>query len=61
MDLLVTSTVFGLAGEPIVSDIKRYDGTTGAFIDTFASVGLGFAGDLVFGPDGNLYVLGGGE
>ena len=36
-------------------------GPQGPFIDTFASVALGFAGDLVFGPDGNLYALGGGE
>jgi len=35
----------------------RYNGTTGAFIDTFAS-GSGLSGPagLAFGPDGNLYV-----
>jgi streptogramin lyase len=40
-------------------EIKRYDGTSGAFIDTFASGG-GLDGPraLVFGPDGNLYVSG---
>src|SRR5690242_10519577 len=42
-----------------ISKVLRYDGKTGAFIDTFAP---GFSGrllnpnDLVFGPDGNLYV-----
>jgi DNA-binding beta-propeller fold protein YncE len=37
--------------------VKRYNGTTGAFIDTFASgSGLSVPRGLVFGPDGNLYV-----
>ena len=35
--------------------IKKYDGTTGAFLSTVAT-GLGTDYDLVFGPDGNLYV-----
>ena len=38
-------------------DIRRYDGATGAFIDTFAAWdNPNFAWDLTFGPDGNLYV-----
>jgi subtilisin-like proprotein convertase family protein len=39
--------------------VLRYDGITGAFIDTFVasgSGGLNSPADLVFGPDGNLYV-----
>ena len=42
--------------------IQRYDGTTGAFIDTFATPGNVGAGwpdgptGVAFGPDGNLYV-----
>lgn len=40
----------------------RYDGTTGAFIDIFAS-GAQSARGVAFGPDGNLYVtnFGGGD
>ncbi len=41
--------------------ILRFDGTTGVFIGTFASVTGGAlisATGLVFGPDGNLYVSG---
>ena len=47
--LLVSST--------FTNDVKRYNGTTGAFIDNFASGG-GLDGSigLAFGPDGNLYV-----
>jgi streptogramin lyase len=40
--------------------ILRFDGRAGAFLNTFVSRGsggLGFANDVVFGPDGNLYVL----
>ena len=40
--------------------ILRYDGTTGAFIDTFVSAGSGGLDgptDLAFGPDGSLYVI----
>jgi streptogramin lyase len=36
-------------------NITRYDPTTGAFIDEFASGGTEAAG-IAFGPDGNLYV-----
>ena len=42
--------------------VFRYDGATGAFIDTFVypgSGGLATPSDLAFGPDGNLYVTGG--
>src|SRR5262249_60383626 len=37
----------------------RYDGTTGAVIDEFVPLGSGMIAnptDLLFGPDGNLYV-----
>ncbi|MCA9278029.1 MAG: hypothetical protein H6815_04485 [Phycisphaeraceae bacterium] len=40
--------------------VLRYDGTTGAFIDAFVpsgSGGLDRPVNLVFGPDGNLYVV----
>ncbi|MGA2184574.1 MAG: NHL repeat-containing protein, partial [Bryobacteraceae bacterium] len=39
--------------------VKRFNGTTGAYIDDFVpsgSGGLDYAQGLVFGPDGNLYV-----
>jgi streptogramin lyase len=36
-------------------DIQRYDGATGAFLDTF--IPNGATGKARFGPDGNLYVL----
>jgi sugar lactone lactonase YvrE len=39
--------------------ILRYNGTNGVFLDTFVQDGAGglsFPFDLVFGPDGNLYV-----
>ena len=48
-----------------ISQIRRYDGTTGVFIDVFAPVGpcppqvgfcVGTPTDVTFGPDGNLYV-----
>jgi outer membrane protein assembly factor BamB len=44
-------------GPPDESFILRFNGRTGAFIDTFASGG-GLSGptNLTFGPDGNLYV-----
>lgn len=39
--------------------VNRFNGTSGAFIDTFVTVGAGGLdgpGGLAFGPDGNLYV-----
>ncbi|HOW73788.1 MAG TPA: hypothetical protein PKY77_24565 [Phycisphaerae bacterium] len=44
-------------GQYTPANVKRYNGRTGAFIDTFVSDG-GLFGvlDMVFGPDGNLYV-----
>ncbi len=39
------------------SDVKRYNATTGAFIDNFASSnGLAGSQGMAFGPDGNLCV-----
>jgi hypothetical protein len=38
-------------------DVKRFNGTTGAFIDAFTSgYGMSHPSGLTFGPDGNLYV-----
>jgi hypothetical protein len=40
-------------------NVLRYNGTTGSFIDIFVATrsgGLAGPEDLVFGPDGNLYV-----
>jgi DNA-binding beta-propeller fold protein YncE len=40
--------------------VLRYNGQTGAFVDTFVAAGsggLGDIGDMTFGPDGKLYVL----
>jgi sugar lactone lactonase YvrE len=54
--------VFGPDGNLYVSSyntgqVLRYDGTTGVFIDVFASGGgLANPQGLTFGPDGNLYV-----
>ncbi len=40
-----------------LSSVRRYNGSTGAFINVFASGGgLGLATREIFGPDGNLYV-----
>ena len=44
--------------EDVPAAIKRYNGTTGAFIDNFVILtGQGFESELTFGPDGNLYVI----
>jgi streptogramin lyase len=54
--------VFGPDGNLYVSSyntgqVLRFDGTTGAYIDVFASGGgLANPQGLTFGPDGNLYV-----
>ncbi len=42
------------------SNIYRFNGTTGAFMDVFAT-GTGGFEDLRFGPDGNLYVASAGD
>ena len=42
-------------------EIKRYDGVTGVFLDTFVSAGSGGLGGptgITFGPNGSLYVTG---
>ncbi|MEO8656916.1 MAG: NHL repeat-containing protein [Bryobacteraceae bacterium] len=49
----------GLDYTAATASIKRFNGTTGAYIDTFVpggSSGMTYANSLVFGPDGNLYV-----
>ena len=43
----------------LTSEVLRFDGTTGAFIDAFVTVesgGLNLPWGIDFGPDGNLYV-----
>jgi len=55
--LYATSVVTG--GGLAHGGVLRYDGTTGAFLDTFvlySNSNLDFPNDIVFGPDGNLYV-----
>jgi sugar lactone lactonase YvrE len=42
------------------SEVIRYNGTTGAFLNVFATGSGGFE-DLTFGPDGNLYVASYGD
>jgi len=50
-------------GDFLVSDgsrINRYNKTTGAFVSTFLANGAGgftSKGDMLFGPDGNFYVV----
>ena len=54
---------FGPDGNLYIADasaqvIRRYNGTTGAYLGVFSSGGnLLYPCDLVFGPDGNLYVV----
>jgi DNA-binding beta-propeller fold protein YncE len=53
-------------GSTVTNEVKRYDGSTGAFAGNFVSAGSGGLGDpfgLAFGPDGNFYVssAGGGN
>lgn len=46
------------------NEVKRYDVKTGAFVDNFVTAGAGGLQnplDLTFGPDGNLYVISGGN
>jgi DNA-binding beta-propeller fold protein YncE len=46
-------------GEELGNSVRRYHGSTGAFLDVFVpagSGGLDRANDVVFGPDGRLYV-----
>ena len=54
---------FGRDGQLYVADanrgIVRYDGKTGAYMDTFVpigAVGLPDVEHFIFGPDGNLYI-----
>lgn len=70
----VINLVFGPSGradggldlyvnDEILHGIRRYDGTTGAFLGVFVSGGSGGLNSpvgMVFGPDGNLYVADGG-
>lgn len=63
---LPTDPIFGPDNHLYVSSagndaVVRYDGVTGAYIDTFVRSGSGgLSGpiDMAFGPDGNLYVAG---
>ena len=43
----------------LTSQVLRFDGQTGDFIDVFASTNINRAGFLSFGPDGLLYVCNG--
>jgi sugar lactone lactonase YvrE len=59
-----TDLTFGPGGDLFVSsaatsEVKRYDGNTGAFKAVFVTAGSGGLSEaegVVFGPDGNLYV-----
>jgi hypothetical protein len=57
-NLYVSSVIFA-RGFITDSQVLRYDGSTGAFLDAFVpadSGGLFFPTGLTFGPDANLYV-----
>jgi len=58
--------IFGRDGNLYVADgdgpgqVQRYNGQTGAFLDTFVSLasgGLSHPSGMLFGSDGNLYVI----
>ncbi|MGA8028717.1 MAG: NHL repeat-containing protein [Bryobacteraceae bacterium] len=59
-----TAALFGPDGNLYVADyfgtdsgvVRRYSGTTGAYMGVFASGHLVVPTALIFGPDGNLYV-----
>jgi sugar lactone lactonase YvrE len=56
---LYVGSTDGELGIPENNRVLRYDGTTGAFIDTFVAPGAGGLGEpdgITFGLDGNLYV-----
>lgn len=65
---IALTVIFGPDGNLYVGDydsggeIKRFNGTTGAYIDTFVAAGSGglnFPNGMAFGPDGNFYVSSG--
>lgn len=59
---LYVATMNGTGGifpNPGAGSVQKYDLNTGAFLGTFVQPGaggLGAPGQMVFGPDGNLYV-----
>jgi len=58
---IVSTPVFGPDGNlyflDVQNEVLRFNGSTGAFIDTFVPASSGLhPTDLTFGPDGNLYV-----
>src|SRR5689334_13020605 len=62
--LCISSRTFGqdlFVTSEAQSEVKRYNGTTGAFVDTFVTAGSGGLAEpngITFGPDGNIYVTG---
>jgi DNA-binding beta-propeller fold protein YncE len=55
-NLFVSSNRGGGAGNRPFSQVQEYNGTTGAFITDFVSNSPPGAQNLVFGPNGNLFV-----